>query len=151
MTRWGSGTPALSEFTGDRTLWGVDVMLSYRGWSLNAEYLRGDFEVDGAAVPVPIDGGSVAPGEDLSAEGLYVEAGRRFFAAFEAILRYDAFRSADGIEGEARRSRFLMFGLNIYPGGHAKIGFQYAAGLDGSRIGRSLSDGEFLTNFQLAF
>lgn len=146
------GIPGLAPFTGDRFLWGLDARVSYRDWSLGAEYLRGAFDVDRDADPVPLSGGgAVLPGEELTAEGVYVELSRRFLAAFEGVLRYDALRVADGAAGEARRTRFLLFGLNVYPGFHTKVGFQYAAGLDGSGVGTGVADGQFLTNLQISF
>ena len=55
-----------------------------------------------------------------------------------------------------------MFGLNVNPGFHAKMGLQDSVGLNGSEVGvgeaidgtntgPALADGQFMLNLQLAF
>lgn len=135
-------------FTGDRLVWGGDLGLSYRNYSLEGEYTRTDY--------------AASSGESLSAEGYYIEGGYTVWGALDFLARYDAFQPAAGLGVVPERSQFLVFGLNLYPGFHAKIGFQYAVGLDGTRLGPEASiDGtntapglahkQFLLNLQVSF
>lgn len=135
-------------FTGDRLVWGGDLGLGYRSYSLEGEYTRTDYDTSG--------------GESLSAEGYLIEAGYTVWGALDFLARYDAFQPAAGLGVAPERAEFLVLGLNLYPGFHAKIGFQYAIGLDGTRFGPQTSiDGtntapglahkQFLLNLQVSF
>jgi len=145
--------PTLATFTGDRLLWGADLRFSYLGYFFNAEYMRGEYEF---ALPFfRVTGGgqsvSVAPGEELDSEGYILEGGYRIWGALDAFLRYDSFDPAIAEVGLPDRSKFLVLGLNLHPGFYAKIGLQYAIGVDGTRRGVGLADEQFLLNLQLDF
>ncbi|MFQ5746972.1 MAG: porin [Gemmatimonadota bacterium] len=145
--------PIRDTFTGDRFLWGGDLRFSYLGYFFNAEYLRGEYEFD---MPFfRITGGgtsvSVAPGEELDAEGFILEGGYRVWGALDAFLRYDDFDPAIAEAGVPNRSKFVVLGLNLHPGFYAKVGLQYAIGVDGTRRGVGLADEQFLLNLQLDF
>lgn len=144
-----AAVPGFVDFTGDRFVWGADAGLRWRSWSLALEYARADYDPSGGT-------GSV------SSEAWFVEGGYTLWGAFDLLARYDAFDAAAGTGVEAGRTQFLVFGLNINPGFHARVGMQYAVGLDGSLAGVSesidgtntgpaLADGQFLLNLQLAF
>lgn len=124
----------LASWHGDRFLAGFDVHASYRGWRFDAEYLRA--ELDPAAAGV----------EDLDAWGGYVEGAYGFFNALEAAVRYD---HLDPVGGPDRQ--FLILGLNVFPGFHAKFGLQYAFGIDGSPEGAALADDQLVLLTQVAF
>lgn len=128
-----------TDFAGERLLWGVDAHASYHGWSLTAEYLRGDFDLDPGA-----DAG--APAVELEGWGGYVEAGYRAWGAIEGVVRYDGFQP---VAGEGRD--YLLLGLNVYPGYYAKFGVQYALGLDDAPPSPFLADGQFRFVAQIDF
>jgi hypothetical protein len=145
----GSTIPTFAEFTGNRFAWSVDAGLRYRSWSLAAEYARAEYDPRGTA-------------DKLSSEGWYAQGGYSLWGAFDLLLRYDSFEAAVGLGTEPGRTRFVAFGFNLNPGFHARIGMQYAIGLDGSLVGVSeaidrtntgpaLADNQFLLNLQLAF
>lgn len=141
--------PGYAAFTGDRLAWGVDAGLRWRSWSIAAEYGRADYDPSGTAPKV-------------SSEAWFAEGGYTLWGAFDLLLRYDSFLAATGEGVEAGRTEFLVFGLNINPGFHARMGLQYSVGLNGSLVGVSealdgtntgpaLADDQFLLNLQLAF
>lgn len=145
----GAGIPTFTEFTGNRFVWSVDGALRYRGWSVAAEYARAEYD--------PREGG-----DKLSSYGWYAEGGYTVWGAFDLLLRYDSFEAAGGLGTEPDRTDFLVFGFNVNPGFHARIGMQYAIGLDDSLVGvgraidltntgPALADGQFLLTVQLAF
>jgi hypothetical protein len=145
----GSTIPTFAEFTGNRFAWSVDAGLRYRSWSLAAEYARAEYDPRGTA-------------DKLSSEGWYAQGGYSLWGAFDLLLRYDSFEAAVGLGTEPGRTRFVAFGFNLNPGFHARIGMQYAIGLDDSLVGVSeaidrtntgpaLADNQFLLNLQLAF
>ncbi len=150
------GAVDLARFSGDRTLYGGDLRLGWQSFFLRGEYLRGELEPDAGALASP---GSAVPGEELTLEGAYLEAGYSYLGAIEAVARWDAV--GDGIRTVGGRpvnpgdptagADFLVFGLNLYPGYHAKVGLQYAVGLGGTEVGPGLSDGEFALMAQLDF
>jgi hypothetical protein len=123
-------------YAGKRLLYGADVYLSYRGFSVTAEYLRGDYEPDD---PVTEAG-------KRDAYGGYVEAGYSGFGVVEGVVRYDGFHPAAGDNRD-----FIVFGVNIFPGYYAKLGVQYAVGLHGSRPSPTLADGQFVLLVQVDF
>jgi hypothetical protein len=132
------GAPALdeelSEFRGDRFLWGLDLSTSYRGFFVDAEFLRAELD--------PLQ---VADAEKLVAQGGYVEGGYRFLNGFvEGLLRYDTF---DPIGGEDRD--YLWIGANLYYLYHFRFEMQYAIGLHDSPPTPDLSDGQFIFFVQL--
>ena len=128
-------------FAGDRLLWEVDAHVSYRGWSLTAEYLRGDYD------PSDDFAGGVLEGEDVGAYGGYVEAGYLFWGgAIEAVARYDGFNPALGANRD-----FILLGINIFPGQYAKFGFQHAIDLHDSPASPFLAGGRFLFVAQVDF
>ena len=152
----GPGPLDLTRFSGDRTLWGGDLRLGWQGIFLRGEYLRGEFEPGGETFVQP---GVPVPGEELVVEGAYLEGGYSYLGAIEAVVRWDtmndAIRQVGGRAvnpGDPRAgSDFLVFGLNLFPGYHAKVGLQYAVGLDGTRVGPGLADGEFSLMAQVSF
>jgi len=145
----GAAVPGYEEFTGNRFAWSADVGLRYRAWSVAAEYARAEYDPTGGS-------GTVA------ADGWIVEGGYSLWGAFDVVARYDSFTPAVGLGIEPKRTEFLVFGLGVNPGFNAKIGLQYAIGLDDSLIGVSrsiddtnpgpaLADNQFLLDLQLAF
>jgi phosphate-selective porin OprO/OprP len=145
----------LASFRGERLLWGADLEAGYRGFFLRGEYLRGSFDPEGVPLvpgedPADLD-------DDVIAEGGYLEGGYDLWGAVEGVVRWDAMNgfleSVDGqpVDAEGGEAHFLVFGLNLFPGFHTKIGLQYAAGLSGARRGPGLADGEFQLNAQVDF
>ncbi len=128
-------------FAGDRLLWEVDVHASYRGWSLTAEYLRGEFDAESS--PDEPDESEIP----LDAYGGYVEAGYLFWGgAIEAVARYDGFSPAVGENRD-----FVLLGINIFPGQYAKFGLQYALELHDSQPSPFVDGGQFLLVAQVDF
>jgi hypothetical protein len=139
----------LVEYEGHRLTWGGDARLAYRGWTLAAEYLRTDYDPDA--------------GLDSHADGVTVDLRHLLWGAFDVGVRYDGFTPAVGIGGAPpATSRFLIAGLGVAPGLFARVGLQYAFGIDGTTRGVSgaldgtntappLTDGQFLMYVQLAF
>lgn len=125
-------------FMGERFLLGGDVKATYREWSLTAELLRADFEID------PDELGGVPVEQD--AWGGYVELGYRAYGAIEGVLRFDGL---DPVIGENRD--FLVTGINVYPGHYAKFGAQYAFALHDSADAPTLAGGQFILLAQLDF
>lgn len=127
-------------FAGDRLLWEVDVHASYRGWSLTAEYLRGEYDAE--------LGPEASESEvSLDAYGGYVEAGYLFWGGvIEAVARYDGFSPAVGENRD-----FVLFGVNIFPGQYGKFGLQYAVELHDSQPSPFLDGGQFLLVAQIDF
>lgn len=137
LSRMG-GSPAAAEellkFRGDRFLWGLDLYSSYRGFFVDAEFLRSELD--------PLQAGDA---EKLVAQGGYVQGGYRFLSGFvEGLVRYDAF---DPIEGE--NSDYLLIGANLYYMHHFRFEMQYAIGLHDSPPNPELSDGQFIFFVQL--
>ena len=139
--------PGFTEFTGDRIVWSADLGLRWRSWSLAGEYGRAEYDQRGSLPQV-------------SSEAWFAEGGYTLWGAFDLLVRYDSFLPALGADRE--RSQFVVFGFNVNPGFHAKFGFQYTLGVDGSLVGVSeaidgtntgpaLADKQFLLNLQLAF
>lgn len=137
-----AGPSAEGTFAGDRTIWGLDAQLTYRGWSLTGEYLRAAYDLD-----APLSIGSPRDGEvELSDGGGYVELGYRAYGAIEGVVRYDTFDPA-----LVTRSEFLLFGLNVYPGYYAKFGVQYAVSLGDPEMSGSLANNQFILLAQVDF
>jgi len=145
----GAGIPGYTEFTGDRLAWSADVGLRYRTWSFAGEYARAEYDPSGNA-------------DKLSSDAWYVQGGYSLWGAFDLLARYDSFETAAGLGTDADRTQFLVFGFNLNPGFHAKMGLQYAIGLDNSLVGVSqaidhtntgpaLADNQFLLNLQVSF
>ena len=137
LSRMG-GSPAaaeeLFEFRGDRFLWGFDLSSGYRGFFVDAEFLRAELD--------PLQ---VGDAEKLVAQGGYVQGGYGFLSGFlEGLVRYDTF---DPIEGED--SDYLLIGANLYYLYHFRFEMQYAIGLHDSPPTPDLSDGQFLFFVQL--
>ncbi|MGI9037240.1 MAG: porin, partial [Gemmatimonadota bacterium] len=139
----------LVEYEGHRLTWGGDARLAYRGWTLAAEYLRTDYDPDA--------------GLDAHADGVTVDLRHLLWGAFDVGVRYDGFTPAVGIGGAPpETSRFLIAGLGVAPGLFARVGMQYAFGIDGTTRGVSgaldgtntappLTNDQFLLYLQLAF
>ncbi len=125
-------------FAGKRLLWGADFQLSYRTWTLTAEYLRGDYDL--------AHSGRNPGSRDTEAHGGYAELGYRAWGVLEGIVRYDGFHPALG-SGRT----FLVFGANVYPGYYAKLGLQYATALRDSPDSETLADGQFFFVAQVDF
>ena len=145
----GAPFPEYAEFTGNRLAWSVDAGLRYRAWSLAAEYARAEYDPTGGV-------------GEVHADGWYVEGGYSLWGAFDLMARYDAFTTAAGLGTEAAGTDFLVFGFGVNPGFNAKIGLQYAIGIDDSLVGVSqaidgtnpgppLADNQFLLDLQLSF
>lgn len=141
--------PVLTEYTGDRLIWGGNARIAYREFAIAGEYLRTEFRPDGRA--------------DTSSEGWYAQGSYMLWAAAELLARYDSFRTAGGLGGadDAATTSFLVFGVNVLPGLVGRLGVQYAIGLDGTLAGQEqaldgtntgprLADGQFLLNLQVA-
>jgi hypothetical protein len=101
-------------------------------------------------------GGPAGPIQDPkpTSSGYFDEASYSYVGAADLVLRWDDFRPTQGY------SRFLVAGLNIYPGFFAKIGFQYAWGIDGTtlgfgpslgNVGTPLADQQFMIDLQVSF
>jgi hypothetical protein len=139
--------PVLTEFTGDRLIWGANARIAWREFAVAGEYLRTEF--------------SPSIGEDLSSEGWYAQGSYTLWAAAELLARYDSFRTAGGVvEPDEATTKFLVFGINVLPGLYGRLGLQYAIGLDGTLAGQEMSldgtntgprlaDGQFLLNLQV--
>ena len=139
----------LAEFEGDRLIWGGDVRLAYQGWTFAGEYLRADYDPE--------------TGDDLHADGATIDLRYALWGLFDVGGRYDTFTPALGLDGdEPRASRFLVLGVGVAPGLFARVGLQYAIGLDGTTRGVGetldgtntappLTDDQFLVYLQLAF
>lgn len=146
----------LQNFAGDRLLYGGDLRMGWQGFFLRGEYLRGDLEPEPSAL---MGLGPSEPGEELVVDGGYLEGGYSYLGAIDLVVRFDrmndAIRAVDGQpvnpDDPTGASEFLVFGLNLYPGYHAKVGFQYALGLGGTRVGPGLADGEFALLAQVDF
>jgi len=140
---------SLTEFQGDRFIWGADARLAYEGWTLAAEYLRTEYEPEA--------------GGDLHAHGLTVDVRHALWGLFDVGGRYDTFTPAVGLgDAPPEASRFLVLSLGVTPGLFARAGLQYALGLDGTTRGVGealdgtntappLTDDQFLLFLQLAF
>lgn len=143
------GSPAsaaLSSFAGDRFLWSLDATASYQGGFLRASYLRAELQPRAPGtlgLPVPAD-------STFAAAGGYVEGGYALWGAVEGVLRYDLFDPV-GPDSAAPKSKFLVAGLNVYPGLYTRLTLQYAVGLDGTREGPGLADNQFVFMLQLAY
>jgi hypothetical protein len=150
----------LRPFTGDRTLWSVDLKSSYRGFFLRGEYMRGKLDPPGEPVCVT----APCPTDAVDVDGGYVEGGYSYIGAIEGVLRFDSmtrgFVVAPGT-GPAgftpEGGSFLVVGLNLLPGYHTKIGLQYAFGLGPAQLGPpatggvGLADGQFGLVTQVSF
>ena len=133
--------PDFGSFGGERFLWGVDFHGSYRGFRLDAEYLRAELESEDTGAAPPTD-----EGVGFDAEGWYVEGAYAAWGALEGVARWDAFRPVLGPSRD-----FLLLGINLFPGYYAKLGLQLALGLDGSPPTDELADGQFALYGQLAY
>lgn len=147
-----------ADYRGDRFLWGADLRASFRGYFLRGEYLRGEFDPD-VALRGP---GPVRSTGDVVVDGVSVEGGYSLWGAVEGVVRLDALSGGlehvegvpvteDVLAGGSGETRFLVFGLNLFPGYYTKVGLQYAVGLGGTRRGPGLSDGEFSLVAQVDF
>lgn len=153
-TRFPGDPLDLASFSGDRTLYGGDLRLGWQGIFLRGEYLRGELDPPGL-----IRSGDVVFGDELVVEGAYLEGGYNYLGAVEAVVRWDtmsdAIRQVGGRpvnpDDPEAGSDFLVFGLNLHPGYHAKVGLQYAVGLAGTRVGPGLADGQFSLTAQVDF
>lgn len=146
----------LGDFQGERTLWGVDLEARLRGFFLRGEYLRGDFEPEGVFIADP---GSriVLPRQEV-AQGGYLEGGYDLWGAIEGVVRWDGMNDfLAGVDRVAVNSNpgddahFLVFGLNLFPGFHTKVGLQYSVGLGGTLRGPGVADDEFALTAQVDF
>jgi hypothetical protein len=126
-----------------------DLRLAYIGWLLLFEYHWAEFED-------PFNGSAIGTNT------VTADIRRILWGAFDLGVRYDGFRTPALLSVPAQRNDFLVFGLNVNAGLYARIGLQYAVGLDGavrgvfeSADGTStappLADGQFLLFLQAAF
>ena len=141
---------ALARYEGDRLIYGTDVRLAYRGWSLAGEYLRTEYD-------------DVAGRDDVHAYGLTADLRYMLWGLLDFGARYDGFRPALATDGgDPSRNEFLVFGLGLAPGRYAVFGLQYSIGLDGATRGvqetldrtntaPALADNQFLLFMQVAF
>ncbi|MFQ5689110.1 MAG: porin [Gemmatimonadota bacterium] len=125
-----------NDFRGDRFMLGFNARVSYRGFAVDGEYLRGRYDLNE----------SVAGRDNLVAEGGYLQGSYSLFGAIENVVRWDTFSPAVG-----PNRNFLLIGFNVYPGFHAKLGLQYAIGLNDSPPGQDLVDDQFALVTQLSF
>ena len=144
---------SLAEFEGDRFMWGVDARLAYEGWMLAAEYLRTEYDPENPGLPAG----------DFHADGLTVDLRHALWGFFDVGGRYDVFTPALGLGfEEPRPSKFVVLGVGVAPGLFARVGLQYAIGVDGTTRGVGnaldgtntappLTDDQFLIYMQLAF
>ena len=123
-------------YAGKRLMYGADVKATYRQWALAGEVYGIDLTPE-MGDPRPAD---------ANAHGGYVEAGFRADPVIELVTRYDAFRP---IEGDDRR--FMLFGVNLYPGVYGKIGLQYAVALRDSPAAPTVAGDQFIVYAQLDF
>lgn len=142
--RFGASALDLAAFTGDRTLWGVDLRMSYLGFFVRGEYLRAELD------PEPLVGPAPGPpdGSAIVSEGGYVEGGYDIYGAAEVVLRYDGMR---GVVTEPGTGDFLVGGFFVSPGYVTRVGLQYAEGLGDSTVGAGIADGQFALLAQVAF
>jgi len=152
----GIAVPRYVPFTGDRFLWGVDLKAEYRAFFLAAEYARADYDRSPGPPPGPFPPLDPNPTSD----GYFIEGGYSFIGAVDFLLRWDDLKPAEVRNTAQERSRFLITGINIYPGFYAKIGLQYAFGIDDSKlgfrpslgnVGTPLADSQFMINLQVSF
>jgi hypothetical protein len=123
-------------YAGKRLLYGADVKATYRKWALTGEYY-------GASLTP--DPGDPRPA-DAKAHGGYVEAGFRIDPVVDLVARYDAFKPIDGGD-----RRFMLFGVNLYPGVYGKIGVQYAVALRDSSPAPTVAGNQFIAYAQIDF
>jgi phosphate-selective porin len=153
----GYAVPRYEEFSGDRLLWGADLKIEYRAFFLAAEYAHGQY--DRSADPPP---GPTPPPFDPkpTSDGYFIEGGYSFIGAVDLLLRWDDLKPAETRNTSIERSRFVVAGINLYPGFFAKIGFQYAFGIDDTKlgfrpnlgnVGTPLADKQFMINLQVSF
>jgi hypothetical protein len=126
----------LTLFAGTRVLLGADVQATYRDITLTGEYYGADYD------PEP---GSPLP-QNANAHGGYVEAGYRAYGLVEFVTRWDAFKPAVGDDRQ-----FLLFGFNVFPGQYAKVGLQYAVGLNDSAAASTVAGNQFILLAQVDF
>ena len=152
----GVAVPAYEEFSGDRLLLGADLKVEYRAFFLAAEYARGRYDRSPGVFPGPLPPADPSP----TSVGYFIEGGYSFVGAVDFLLRLDDLKPAETRSTSLERSRFLVAGINVYPGFYAKIGFQYAVGMDGTKlgfrpdlgnVGTPLADNQFLINLQVSF
>ena len=150
----GPAVPGYRTFTGDRFLWGADLKLEWREFSLVGEYAHAEYDRG--------SGGPAGPIQDPkpTSDGFFIEAGYSYVGAADLILRWDDFSPAQVSGTTQDRNRFFVAGVNIYPGFFAKIGFQYAFGIDGTtlgfgpslgNVGTPLADKQFMIDLQVSF
>jgi len=171
LTHGGSfmgGPLALQGFRGDRTLLGVDLESSYRGFFFRGEYMHGSLDPVGEVVCAGGDPACEAQAAALAPHGVdggYAEGGYSYLGAIEGVVRLDAmqknflFVPAPGPSGTGTRAvggNFVVVGLNLFPGYHTKLGLQYALGLGDTHLGPSaggppLADGQFALTAQVDF
>ena len=123
-------------FAGTRLLLGADVQATFRDITLTGEYYGADYD------PEP---GSPLP-QGANAHGGYVEAGYRAYGLVEFVARWDAFKPAVGDDRQ-----FLLFGFNVFPGQYAKVGLQYAVGLNDSAAASTVAGNQFILLAQVDF
>ncbi len=136
----------LEAFRGDRFLWGLDLHAAYRGFFADAEFLRAELQPTAGALPAAgFPAGAGLAGDELVAQGGYLQAGYQFLHGFvEGLARYDAF---DPVGGEDRD--YLLLGANLYYLHYFRFELQYAIGLHDSPPSPELSDGQFIFFLQL--
>jgi len=152
----GPAVPTYESFTGDRFLWGVDMKAEYLAFFLAAEYASGSYDRGPLPPPGPFPPRDPKPTSD----GYFIEAGYSYVGAADLILRWDDFKPAEVRGTASDRNRFFVAGVNVYPGFFARIGFQYAFGIDGTKlgfrpnlgnVGTPLADKQFMLNLQVSF
>jgi len=138
------------DYQGDRLIYGTDVRIAYRGWSFAGEYLRTEYD-------------DIFGVSNVNAYGLTADLRYMLWGLFDVGARYDGFMPAVALDGENQeRNEFLVLGLGLAPGLYARVGLQYAIGLDGATRGvqnpldgtntaPALTDDQFLIFLQMAF
>jgi len=131
------GAP-LRAIDGERTLYGVDASLFWRGFYASAEISRSNMQWDDDAI--------INAGRDYDATGLVLQA--NYFISglnLQPRVMYDSFDPDDGYDGDARKT--MTWGLNWLPHGNEfKVMAEY---LDRLEMNDAVGDGWKRNEFRL--
>lgn len=119
-----AGSGGDGNFVGDRLLLGGDARITYRGFVLEGEYVRGEFRPD-SPDPAPAAGGS----DEVVGEGWYAGAGYSLWRALDLMVRWDSYRAP-----AAERRDFVVLGTDLWVGMESRLGFHLAFQTDGPEV-----------------